>query len=208
MALDRKIRRRLLAALSQYGGLRGNDGRRPHYVSSGRATRRVDASASAARSGPAACAQPVRPPRASRERRSHPAARIGRVCRADGCGKSTLAAALGLCGCHVLTDDCLVVDHRETSKKKTRSMAVLGYPGLRLWRDSARGLGLERDAVANVVHYTVKRRLLTDAMKFRASPSWICVISCSDGGVSRPDRRVCGPSNRATVPCRSRRMPM
>jgi pimeloyl-ACP methyl ester carboxylesterase len=93
-----------------------------------------------------------------------------------GCGKSTLAAALGLRGCQVLTDDCLVVDHSETSKKKPRSMAVSGYPGLRLWRDSARGLGLERDAVANVAHYTVKRRLLTAAMKFRASPSRICAI--------------------------------
>ena len=93
-----------------------------------------------------------------------------------GCGKSTLAAALGLRGCQVLTDDCLVVDHTETSKKKPRSMAVPGYPGLRLWRDAARGLGLERDAVASVAHYTGKRRLLTAAMKFRASPSRICAL--------------------------------
>ena len=56
-----------------------------------------------------------------------------------GCGKSTLAAALGLRGCQILTDDCLVVDQSEIRKKKPGSMAVPGYPGLRLWRDSAAG---------------------------------------------------------------------
>jgi pimeloyl-ACP methyl ester carboxylesterase len=93
-----------------------------------------------------------------------------------GCGKSTLAAALGLRGCHVVTDDCLVVDHSEKSRETPGSMAVPGYPGLRLWRDSARGLGLERDAAANVAHYTAKRRLVTAAVKFRTSPSPICAL--------------------------------
>ena len=109
-----------------------------------------------------------------------------------GCGKSTLAAALGLRGCQVLTDDCLVVDHSETSKKKPGSMAVPGYPGLRLWRDSARGLGLERDAAANVAHYTAKRRLVTAAVKFRASPSPICALF------------VLGRRRRPTEPARTR----
>jgi hypothetical protein len=93
-----------------------------------------------------------------------------------GCGKSTLAAALGLRGCQVVTDDCLVVDHSEKSRETPGSMAVPGYPGLRLWRDSARGLGLERDAAANVAHYTAKRRLMTAAVKFRTSPSPICAL--------------------------------
>ena len=93
-----------------------------------------------------------------------------------GCGKSTLAAALGLRGCPILTDDCLVVDHSESSNMKPRSVAVPGYPGLRLWRDSARGLGLARDAVRNVAHYTAKRRLMTAAVKFRISPSPICAL--------------------------------
>lgn len=93
-----------------------------------------------------------------------------------GCGKSTLAAALGLRGCQVVTDDCLVVDHSEKSRETPGSMAVPGYPGLRLWRDSARGLGLERDAAANVAHYTAKRRLVTAAVKFRTSPSPICAL--------------------------------
>jgi pimeloyl-ACP methyl ester carboxylesterase len=93
-----------------------------------------------------------------------------------GCGKSTLAAALGLRGCPVLTDDCLVVDHSDQSMEEPESMAVPGYPGLRLWRDSARGLGLARDAVTSVAHYTAKRRLETAAVKFRTSPSPICAL--------------------------------
>ncbi len=89
-----------------------------------------------------------------------------------GCGKSTLAAALGLRGCQVVTDDCLVVDPGEKSGETAESIAVPGYPGLRLWRDSAGGLGLERGAATRVAHYTAKRRL-TSAVRFRTSPSAI-----------------------------------
>ena len=109
-----------------------------------------------------------------------------------GCGKSTLAAALGLRGCQVVTDDCLVVDHGEKSFEKPASLAVPGYPGLRLWRDSARGLGLERDAGANVAHYTAKRRLVTAAVTFRTSPSPICALF------------VLGRRRRPTEPARTR----
>jgi pimeloyl-ACP methyl ester carboxylesterase len=89
-----------------------------------------------------------------------------------GCGKSTLAAALGLRGCQVVTDDCLVVDHAEKRGEKAESMAVPGYPGLRLWRDAARGLGLEPNAATRVAHYTAKRRLASP-VRFRTSPSAI-----------------------------------
>ena len=82
------------------------------------------------------------------------------------------AASLGLRGCQVVTDDCLVVDHGEKSGERAESMAVPGYPGLRLWRDSAGGLGLERGAATRVAHYTAKRRL-TSAVRFRTSPSAI-----------------------------------
>lgn len=91
-----------------------------------------------------------------------------------GCGKSTLAAALGLRGCPVVTDDCLVVDGLQ--KGENTSMAVPGYPGLRLWRDAARGLGLERDAGASVAHYSAKRRLATSAVRFRSRPSPLCAL--------------------------------
>jgi energy-coupling factor transporter ATP-binding protein EcfA2 len=88
-----------------------------------------------------------------------------------GSGKSTLAAALGLRGCPVLTDDCLVVQ-----SSSGQSTAVPGYPGLRLWRDAARGLGLERDATSSVAHYTAKRRLGASAVRFRSAPSRLAAI--------------------------------
>jgi hypothetical protein len=88
-----------------------------------------------------------------------------------GSGKSTLAAALGLRGCPVLTDDCLVV-----AISRGKSVAVPGYPGLRLWRDAAQGLGLERDAGARVAHYTTKRRVGARAMRFRSQPSPLAML--------------------------------
>ena len=87
-----------------------------------------------------------------------------------GSGKSTLATALGLLGCPVLTDDCLVVEAGLAAHQ-----AVPGYPGLRLWRDAARGLGLERHATAGVAHYTGKRRL-ESRVQFRSRPSPLAVL--------------------------------
>ena len=49
-----------------------------------------------------------------------------------GSGKSTLAAAMALTGCHLITDDCLVVNTR------SRSIATPGYGGLRLLFDGGR----------------------------------------------------------------------
>jgi len=91
-----------------------------------------------------------------------------------GCGKSTLAAALGLRRCPVVTDDCLVVGG--LGSRRERPMAVPGYPGLRLWRAAARGLGLERDAGARVAHYSAKRRLCSHAVPFRFRPSPLCAL--------------------------------
>jgi hypothetical protein len=48
-----------------------------------------------------------------------------------GSGKSTLGGALGIRGCSVASDDCLVV-----ADVGGTPMVVPGYPGLRLWRDS------------------------------------------------------------------------
>jgi hypothetical protein len=55
-------------------------------------------------------------------------------------------------------------------------MAVPGYPGLRLWRDAARGLGLGRDAGASVAHYTAKRRHGASAVRFRSAPGRLVAI--------------------------------
>jgi hypothetical protein len=59
-----------------------------------------------------------------------------------GCGKSTLAAALGCRGAQVLGDDAILL-----SVSGHRMSARAAYPGLRLWPDSIRavfeGAGLE-----------------------------------------------------------------
>src|SRR4029453_8017606 len=86
------------------------------------------------------------------------------------CGKSTLAAALGLRGCQVVTDDCLAID------VGARCWAAPGYPGLRLWRDAARGLEIERPPDVRVAHYTSKRRFQGDAVRFRSTPSRLAAV--------------------------------
>ena len=112
-----------------------------------------------------------------------------------GSGKSTLAAALGLRGCPVVTDDCLVV------RSGSGELAIPGYPGLRLWRDAARGLGLGRDAGATVAHYTAKRRLGSSAVRFRAQPSPLKVIF-----VVGPRRRPGAPTRARALAARDRLM--
>ena len=83
-----------------------------------------------------------------------------------GSGKSTLAGALGVRGCSVASDDCLVV-----ADIGSAPMVVPGYPGLRLWRDSARALGLAREQRKEVAHYTVKARVRSKDVRFRVRPS-------------------------------------
>lgn len=104
-----------------------------------------------------------------------------------GSGKSTLAAALGLCGCSVLTDDCLVVESGAAG-----TLAVPGYPGLRLWRDAASGLGLSGDPGARVAHYTAKRRLGANGVRFRSQPSRLAMVF------------VLGQRHRPAAPTRAR----
>jgi hypothetical protein len=86
-----------------------------------------------------------------------------------GTGKSTLAAALTTHGCAVVTDDCLAVD------VAGGCLAIPAYPGVRLWRDAVRGLGVD-DGGTRVAHYTNKRRLLGHAASHRSSPSPITAV--------------------------------
>jgi hypothetical protein len=70
-----------------------------------------------------------------------------------GTGKSTLAASFALGGYPTFCDDCLVVV--ETS---SGIMAEPGYPGVRLWEDSARSMLGDRAADHPTLgHYTSKR---------------------------------------------------
>ncbi len=72
-----------------------------------------------------------------------------------GMGKSTLAAALGLRGLSILTDDCLLVEEQNGAV-----MSIPSYPGIRLWPESVSALFREEPALQPLAHYTEKRRLL------------------------------------------------
>ena len=72
-----------------------------------------------------------------------------------GSGKSTLAASFVLSGYPLVCDDCLAVAERKTI------MALPGYPGLRLWDDSIRGVGATSRNLKPVAHYTGKSRWST-----------------------------------------------
>jgi hypothetical protein len=72
-----------------------------------------------------------------------------------GSGKSTLAASFVLSGYPLVCDDCLAVAERKTI------MALPGYPGLRLWDDSMRGVGATSRNLKPVAHYTGKSRWAT-----------------------------------------------
>jgi hypothetical protein len=69
-----------------------------------------------------------------------------------GSGKSTLAASFVLSGYPLVCDDCLAIAERKTI------MALPGYPGLRLWDDSIRGVGAISRNLKPVAGYTTKSR--------------------------------------------------
>jgi len=71
---------------------------------------------------------------------------------ATGTGKSTLAGSFVLAGYPLVSDDCLAMAERKTI------VALPGYPGLRLWDDSIRGIGAPLQNSKPVAHYTVKSR--------------------------------------------------
>jgi hypothetical protein len=74
---------------------------------------------------------------------------------AAGYGKSTLAGSFWSAGFQLLTDDGLLL--RVVGK---RVLGIPSYPGLRLWPDSARIFETTGPVLADVAHYTDKKRLL------------------------------------------------
>jgi hypothetical protein len=99
-----------------------------------------------------------------------------------GCGKSTLAAALGMRRCSVVTDDALVLARNEDDEEV---YAVPGYPGLRLWRDSAHALAIDHGGATRVAHYTAKRRLAAGRVAFRARPAPLRAVAVLGRRVDR-----------------------
>ncbi len=71
-----------------------------------------------------------------------------------GQGKSTLAAALALSGCSLLTDDALLL-----RQVREEIMAVPSYPSLRLWPDDTRHFRQLDAEICDVAHYTSKKKL-------------------------------------------------
>jgi hypothetical protein len=69
-----------------------------------------------------------------------------------GSGKSTLAASFVLSGQPLVCDDCLTLSDGAVVKAKP------GYPGLRLWDDSAHALGASARNLKPVAHYSTKSR--------------------------------------------------
>ncbi len=88
-----------------------------------------------------------------------------------GSGKSSLAAAFARAGARILTDDCLLM--RPTSGGWS---AVPSYPGLRLWPDMVRSLRAHDHALANVAHYTGKKRLAADALPFASAAAPLAAL--------------------------------
>jgi hypothetical protein len=111
-----------------------------------------------------------------------------------GAGKSTLAASFSTAGYPALGDDCLAI------KEDRGFFAIPGYPGLRLWADSAESLSTAWSDAPMVAHYTRKRRILNaPAIKsFPARLKRLAVIYC----LAREASGNGGPSEAAIEPLR------
>ena len=77
----------------------------------------------------------------------------------SGEGKSTLATSFAQTGCELVSDDCLVL-----RKQQGSWIALPSYPGVRLWPSAADVLFRNSAQVADVAHYTLKRRVSDTAM--------------------------------------------
>ena len=72
----------------------------------------------------------------------------------SGSGKSTLASSFSEDGIEVLTDDCLLLQEQGDCLT-----AIPSYPGVRLWPDVADAMLGKSEALAEVAHYTEKKRV-------------------------------------------------
>src|SRR5215469_2762240 len=72
----------------------------------------------------------------------------------SGSGKSTLASSFTEDGMAVLTDDCLLLEEKEGCLT-----AIPSYPGVRLWPNMADAVVGKGRALAEVAHYTEKKRV-------------------------------------------------
>lgn len=71
-----------------------------------------------------------------------------------GAGKSTLAAALHVCGARLLSDDCLLLE-----SAGSRVTGIASYRGLRLWPDTAAAMFPGTAGLSPMAHYSSKQRV-------------------------------------------------
>ena len=114
-----------------------------------------------------------------------------------GSGKSTLAAALALAGFPLLCDDCLVVE-----PARCGFLVRPFYPGVRLWADSVRAVGMSRRSSAPVAHFTRKRRIDARHLSYQVdgvrSPASSCSIARRRGGSPAADAHArCAAATRS-----------
>ena len=79
----------------------------------------------------------------------------------SGRGKSTLALAMQKAGFRLLSDDCLLLERRESSV-----MAIPAYASVRLWPDSLEAMLGQGEAVgldiSEMAHYTSKKQVFVN----------------------------------------------
>jgi hypothetical protein len=85
-----------------------------------------------------------------------------------GRGKSTLAAAFGLRGAPIVTDDCLMI-----TWSAARVVAIPTYPSIRLWPAAVARLGARVSSTERVAQYSPKLRVGRDnaaGLRFHERP--------------------------------------
>lgn len=101
-----------------------------------------------------------------------------------GTGKSTLSASYYKRGGHMLADDCLMLDFRDTG-----IYCIPNYPGLRLWQDSFAAItGAEQDIMEMPCNPFKKRMICRNSASRETVPVAAIVALAqpenNDGGIS------------------------
>jgi hypothetical protein len=105
-----------------------------------------------------------------------------------GTGKSTLAGSFAMAGYPTFCDDCLVV-----VESGSGLLAEAGYPGVRLWEDSARSiLGDRAGDHPAIGHYTTKRGVerLGESKAFPRRPTPLIAIYIVTRDTSRAAPKI------------------
>jgi hypothetical protein len=90
---------------------------------------------------------------------------------AAGVGKSSLAVALARRGSRLLSDDCLLVERTGGCFH-----AIPSYPGVRLWPDMVAELSADDDSIAELAHYTSKKRVDGRGLVFSVDPAPLAAV--------------------------------